>query len=193
MKYEEYFTKKNDWDVDIQFYEDKVKEYPQIVEIIKKANDRDEVAKMIFENRKNIITTLPPFFNEKTLDKTQFYAMVMQHADEYEILEKAVMTMAKELNCPIVETDSDGASTKVGNDNFKTYINNCCGDGITVNIIDEQNQFNHSFFSYQCMIEGNDFNIYKYDSEECEKSVYKLNGKYLTYSDSSIILFQKIR
>ena len=191
MKYETYFKKRNDWDVDIHFYEDEVKEYPQIVEIIEKANDCDEVAQMIFDNRKNIITTLPPFKNEKTLDKTQFYAMVMLHAEEsYDFFEKAVMAMAKELNCPIIKTDSDCASTKVGNDNFKAYINNNCGDGLTLNIIDEKGEFNHGFFTFQGMIEGKNFNIYQYDCGE--KPVYKLDGNYLTYSDNSIILFQKI-
>lgn len=190
MKYYEYFTKKNNWDVDIHFYEDQVKQYPQIVEIIESSNDRDEVAQKIFENRKNIITTLPPFNNEKTLDKTQFYAMVMQHADEsYDFVEKAVLTMAKELKCKVIETESDVASTKVGNRYFKTYINNNCGDGITLNIIDNHDKFNDSFFTFQGMIEGS-FNIYDYDCGD--NVVCKLNGKYLTYSDNSIILFKKI-
>ena len=192
MRYIEYFTKRDTRDVDIHFYEDDVRKYPQIVEIIEKAKDRDEVAQLLFENRKNIITTLPPFFNEKTLDKTQFYAMAMLHADEYvDFFEKAVMTMAKELNCPIIETDSDCASTKVGNNNFKCYINNNCGDGLTVNIIDENDEFNDSFFTFQGMIEGKNFNIYQYDCGE--KPIHKLNGKYLTYSDNSIILFKKIK
>lgn len=192
MIYNDYFKKKNIYDVDIQFYENDIKKYPQIVEIIEQAKDRDEVAEKLFENRKNIITTLPPFFNEKTLDKTQFYAMAMLHADEYtDFFEKAVMTMARELNCKIIETDSDCASTKVGNENFKAYINNNCGDGLTINIIDENDEFNHSFFTFQGMIEGNDFNIYDYDCGE--KPIHKLNGKYLTYSDNSIILFQKIK
>ena len=190
MRYSEYFVKKNNWDVDIHFYEDQVKQYPQIVEIIESSNDRDEVAQKIFENRKNIITTLPPFNNEKTIDKTQFYAMVMKHADDFDFFEKAVLTMAKELKCKTIETESDVASTKVGNRYFTTYINNNCGDGITLNIIDDKDEFNDSFFTFQNMIEGS-FNIYEYDCGE--KPIYKLKGKYLTYSDNSIILFKKLR
>lgn len=191
MKYEKFFINEgygSTSDLITRFVED-IKEYPQIVEIIEKAKDRDDAIKTLYNNRLNILTTLPPFTDTKTLDKTQFFAVMIMSAD-FELRWELLNDIIKQSGCEVIKTDCDCASTKVGNRTFSILINNCCGDGVTTNIIDEEGTFNDSFFGFQNVIEGK-FYIYDYD---CGDTVVKeLKGRYFVYAGESIILFKKER
>ena len=189
MKYEDYFKRVCWYDKFIENFEEKIKDYPAIVKIIEESEDIVEVGKKLFEQRYDIITTLPPFMNEKPIARTQFFAIAIFHTNDWDFIPYVIETMAKDNGCEILETDSDVGSTKIGNDDFSVQINNCMGDGITKNIIDTNNTFDcKSFFDYFTVINGK-FNIYDYD---CGESVAKtLNGEYFVYSGFGYVLFSK--
>lgn len=189
MKYEDFFVNEgyNSIGELIERFGEDIKAYPQIVEIIEKAKDRDTAIQELYNQRLGIFTKLPPFTDTKSLDKTQFFSVMIMSAD-FDLRWELLNDIIKNSGCEVIETDCDCASTKVGNTNFTILINNCCGDGITTNIIDEDGTFNDSFFEFQNVIEGK-FNIYDYDCGNTP--IKKLNGRYFVYAGESFILFKK--
>ena len=203
MDYKSYFKTEGYNDVKlIEGFEETIRKYPQIVEIILNSADAIEVAQKLFENRKNIIVDLPPFMDKKTIDKTQFFALAIQHSKDYDLIDKVIKEIALESGCKLYVTYSDCASVKIGNDNFNVSVNNRLGDGETLLIIDDNpsriNGMNDSFFDYQLSIEGKDFYIYEYDCGEkklVDSTTNKpiiLNGHYIAYSNDGYVMLKRL-
>ena len=95
MDYKSYFKTEGYNDVKlIEGFEKTIQKYPQLVEIILNSENALEVAEKLFENRKNIVVDLPPFMENKTIDKTQFFALAIQHSKDYDFIEKVIKTLA---------------------------------------------------------------------------------------------------
>ncbi len=194
MNYNEYFETY----IESSFYKKEVAKYPQLVEIIEKGENPTEIVEEMFARRNSLCTTLPPFFNVKTIEYTQFFSLALRGCGDWTVMEKIVMEIAKETECLIFETYSDMGSTKVGNNDFTICINNGVGDGATITIIDEREEFPRDLFKFFTRIEGK-FNVFEYDCGEkkvINPETHKplvLNGAYLTYGDNGFVLIQKLK
>lgn len=194
MNYNEYFK---DY-IEGGFYKEDVLKYPDIVDIIERGENPVEIVEEMFARRNSLYTTLPPFFNVKTIEYTHFFGLALRGCGDWTVMEKIVMELAKETECLIYKTYSDMGSTKVGNNDFTICINNGVGDGATITIIDERDQFPNDLFKFFTRIEGK-FNVFEYDCGEkkvINPETHKplvLNGAYLTYGGNGFVLIQKLK
>ena len=182
----------------------------EILEAIDNASNKNELVRNIVALRNLDTPMLPPFPGKsKAFKYTQLYAtFISSFLNAWEasrIVENEIQLQIKELQARfpndvrVVETDSDVVATKVGNDDFAYEIGNGIGDGVTVNVIidkirafDERDSINDDFFDMQgCLVARNNTYIYDYDCGNTKTNVM-LKGRYIIYSGSGYVIFQKL-
>lgn len=182
----------------------------EILEAIDNASNKNELVRNIVALRNLDTPMLPPFSGKsKAFKYTQLYAtFISSFLNAWEasrIVENEIQLQVKELQARfpndvrVVETYSDVGATKVGNDDFAYEIGNGIGDGYTVSVVidrsqsfDERDSLNEDFFKMQgCLVARNNTYIYDYDCGNTKTNVM-LKGRYIIYSGSGYVIFQKL-
>lgn len=182
----------------------------EILEAIDNASNKNELVRNIVALRDLDVPMLPPFPGKsKAFKYTQLYStFISSFLNAWEasrIVDNEIQLQVKELKerfpneVRVVETYSDVGATKVGNDDFAYEIGNGIGDGYTVSVIidriqsfDERDSINEDFFNMQgCLVARNNTYIYDYDCGHTKTNAM-LKGRYIIYSGSGYVIFQKL-